>query len=148
MATTIDPNDPKLKQVRPDGQQENYLVLSEEERQKGFVRPVRTSYIHVGKRPTYPTRPLTPEEQERYQQCSYVCFEEYPKNETIVGKFWTQEQINSGCGAVTKMGEALAETYARDPSFYGGTFCVQCQSHFPVGEQGEFIWLDGSRVGT
>jgi hypothetical protein len=47
MATTTDPNDPGLSKIRSDGQQENYLVLSAEERAKGFVRPVRTSYIHV-----------------------------------------------------------------------------------------------------
>jgi hypothetical protein len=29
-----------------DGMQKNYLVLSEEERKKGYVRPVRKTYIH------------------------------------------------------------------------------------------------------
>jgi hypothetical protein len=53
------------------------------------------------------------------------------------------------CGAVTTMGVALAETYARDPSFYAGTFCVGCRSHFPVGAAGQFVW-DGTdaKVGT
>src|SRR5688572_13661776 len=53
------------------------------------------------------------------------------------------------CGTVTTMGQALAETYARDPFFYSGTFCCGCGSHFPVGEDGEFVW-DGSteKVGT
>lgn len=53
------------------------------------------------------------------------------------------------CGAVTTMVQALAETYARDPFFYSGTFCCGCGSHFPVGEDGEFVW-DGSaqKVGT
>jgi hypothetical protein len=32
--------------LRPDGQQKTYLVLSPEERAKGFVRPVRRSYCH------------------------------------------------------------------------------------------------------
>jgi hypothetical protein len=46
------------------------------------------------------------------------------------------------CGVVTTMGQAIAETYARDPAFYGGTFCVGCGAHFPVGPppRGEFIW--------
>lgn len=52
------------------------------------------------------------------------------------------------CGAVTTMGEAIAETYAAQPQFYSGTFCVSCGSHFPVGADGEFVWLDGSKVGT
>lgn len=90
------------------GQQEGYVVLAEEERAKGFVRPVRHSYRHVG----------------------------------APGK-------SGGCGVVTTMGQSLAETYARDPAFYSGTFCCGCQTHFPVGEDGEFVW-DGTdeRVGT
>lgn len=98
---TDDRNDPGLKKVGPDGMQETYLVLSAEERAKGFVRPVRRSYRH------------------------------------------------DTCGVVTTMGVALAETYARDPHFYGGTFCARCGSHFPVGAAGEFTW-DGTdeRVGT
>lgn len=32
---------------REDGQHEAYWVLSEEERAKGFVRPVRRSYVHT-----------------------------------------------------------------------------------------------------
>ena len=53
------------------------------------------------------------------------------------------------CGVVTTMGQTLAETYARDPYFYSGTFCCGCSKHFPVGEDGEFVW-DGTdeKVGT
>ena len=47
------------------------------------------------------------------------------------------------CDTVTKMGVALAETYARDPKFYGGTFCVGCKEHFPVAE---FVWAGTSEV--
>jgi hypothetical protein len=98
MGLTTDRNDPGLGRIGPDGQQETYLVLSEEERAKGFVRPVRRSYVH------------------------------------------------DTCGAMTTMGRALAETYARDPKFYGGTFCATCGDHFPVAE---FLW-DGTneRVGS
>ena len=52
------------------------------------------------------------------------------------------------CGIVTKMGIALAETYARDPKFYSDTFCVACKDHFPAGENGEFVWEDGLKVGS
>lgn len=95
------PVTPDHRELRPDGQQKGYVVLSDAERAKGFVRPVRHSYVHLK------------------------------------------------CGAVTRMGHALAETYARDPYFYSGTFCVGCSSHFPVGEDGEFVW-DGTsiKVGT
>lgn len=57
------------------------------------------------------------------------------------------------CGKITTMGRAIAETYARDPHFYTGTFCTACRGHFPIGEEGEFVWyeMDGStgpKVGT
>jgi hypothetical protein len=133
--------------VGPSGQHGAYWVLSQEERAKGFLRPVRSSYRHVGVRPEFPTRELTPEEQTRFQGVGYVAFEEYPKEaqRNSVGRYWTVDQLNSGCGSVTSMGRALAETYARDPKFYGATFCAQCGKHPPVGE---FVW-DGTeeRVG-
>lgn len=100
MGVTNDRNDPGLENIGPDGQQEKYLVLSDDELAKGFVRPVRKTYIH------------------------------------------------EVCHASTSMGLAIAETYARDPGFYGATYCAKCQKHFPVGAQGEFIWLDGTKVGT
>lgn len=99
---TTDRNDPRLKegQKNETGQHEIYLVLSEEERAKGFVRPYRDSYIHIG----------TKGSDGRY---------------------------TGGCGVETRMGRALSETYARDPKFYGATFCVGCDRHLPVGE---FVW--------
>jgi len=46
----------------------------------------------------------------------------------------------------TTMGFGLAETYARNPKFYGLTFCTGCSGHFPVDQ---FFW-DGTaeRVGS
>ena len=157
MGLTTDRESPCLKEIKPDGQQECYLVLSEEERAKGFVRPVRSSYKHVGKRPKYPTRPLTAEEQQRHKDEDWVAFEEYPEEVQFLkepiphrslGRFWTQAELTSGCGQITSMGYALAETYARNPFFYSGTFCSTCGKHFDVGAKGEFEWLDGEKVGT
>ena len=101
MSTTDDRNDPGLRDIGPDGMQRTYLVLSDDERARGFVRPVRRSYRHLT------------------------------------------------CGAVTTMGLAIAETYARDPGFYGGTYCYRCRTHCPVGSAGEFVW-DGTdeKVGS
>lgn len=151
MGLTTDPNDQDLRKIRSDGKQEVYLVLSDEERAKGFVRPVRKAYRHVGVRPKYPLRDLTDEEKELYERFGYVAFEAYPPEAdkgSATGRFWTKAQLESGCGTVTTMGLALAETYARQPSFYGGTFCCACGKHLPVGKDGEFVWLDdGSRVG-
>lgn len=94
---TDDPSDPELTHgADPEGarvpQAAAYLVLSEQERAQGFVRPLRRSYRHVA------------------------------------------------CGTVTTMSQALAETYARDPSFYGATYCASCSRHAPVSE---FRW-DGT----
>ncbi len=131
------------------GMQKAYVVLSAEERAKGFVRPVRRTYRHVGVRPKYPLRDLTPDEHERYDKFGYVKYEEYPASQgAMLGRYWTEKQLNSGCGTVTTMGLSLAETYARDPAFYAGTFCAGCHAHFPVGPEGEFEWEDGSKVGT
>lgn len=49
------------------------------------------------------------------------------------------------CGTHTTMGRSIAETYARDPHFYDGTFCVGCHAHFPVGESGQFVWVENGR---
>lgn len=84
------PEDRSHTEINPaTGQQRGYVVLSPEERAKGFVKPVRHSYVHMK------------------------------------------------CGVETRMGTSLAETYARDPHFYSGTFCVGCRAHFPLKE---FTW--------
>lgn len=149
MPITTDPNDPSLQDTKPDGQNVSYLVLSEEERAKGFVRPVRRSYKHVGKSPKYPLRDLTEEEKERHSKYGYVKYEPYPESELpLLGRYWTQSDLDKrgGCGTVTTMGQAIAETYARNPTFYGATFCTGCQMHLPVAE---FIWIDdGTVVGS
>ena len=91
---TDDPSDPELTRGVDEGptpQARAYLVLSEEERAKGFVRPVRQTYKH-----------------------------------------------NVVCGQVTTMSLTIAETYARDPKFYGATYCCGCMMHLPVGQ---FVWV-------
>lgn len=58
---------------------------------------------------------------------------------------YRDKYVHSKCGVETKMGQALSETYARDPGFYGLTFCVKCNKHLPVYE---FVWsADGETVG-
>lgn len=44
------------------------------------------------------------------------------------------------CGTVTTMAAEIAETYARNPRFYGATYCVRCARHLAVAE---FVW-DGT----
>jgi hypothetical protein len=92
------PVTPDHRELKENGQQKGYIVLSEEERAKGFVRPYRDSYIH------------------------------------------------NKCGTLTRMNRAISETYARDPSFYNGTFCCGCGSHFPLDQ---FVWSGTDiQVGT
>lgn len=84
-----------------DGQNVDHWVLSEAERKKGFVEPVRCSYQHLK------------------------------------------------CGVVTRMPLSIGETYARNPKFYGATFCCGCKTYLPVGEHGEFVWEHtDQKVGT
>lgn len=79
------------RELKANGQQKAYVVLSDEERAKGFVQPVRNAYKHLS------------------------------------------------CETITTMGKSIAETYARDPNFYSGTFCVCCRKHFPLDQ---FVWRD------
>lgn len=129
--------------IGPNGQHSSYWVLTAAERSKGFVRPFRNKYVHSGNGgPQHPTRELTADEKERYAAFGYVLFEAYPDDGARTGNYWTQERLDraKACGSVTRMGNALSETYAVDPSFYGATFCVGCKAHFPVAE---FLW-DGT----
>lgn len=144
-----DPHDPRLTHgidSTPRAQSTVYLVLSEEERAKGFVRPLRRAYVHVGRKPTYPLRPLTKGQQAAMGK-AYVAYEAYPEERRpALGRYWTQEELDAGCGALTTMGLALCETYARDPKFYGATYCCGCNKHRPVAE---FVWKeDGQVVGS
>lgn len=162
-SVTSDPNDPRVKRGPPDEtpvpMHDTYLVLSEEERAKGFVRPVRRSYKHVGPAgPQHALRGLTDDEKERHAGrhagYSYVMYEPYPPGAhgSVVGKFWTQAQLDrvgKGCGTVTTLGREVAETYARQPWFYGSTYCCGCSMHRRVGGNGEFVWEGtAERVGT
>lgn len=162
MSLTTDPQHPDLGPgagKEPGPQNKTYLVLSEEERAKGFKRPVLLSYRHVGSAgPRWPLRDLTSEEHERYDRSGYAKYEACPAGDhPTTGRFWTQADLDKagkGCGTVTTMNLAIAKTCARDPDFYGATYCCGCRLHLPVGAAGEFTWIDqhgqdtGERVGT
>ena len=138
--TSGNPIDEQTTELKDNGQQKDYIILTEEERAKGFIRPVRTTYVHVGNKPKYPLRILTDIEHEKYDKYGYEAFEVYPESESPkTGRYWTKEQLaNNGCGATTTMSMDISETYARDPKFYGATFCVTCGTHLPVEE---FVWV-------
>lgn len=145
----LDAPAPDMSPAHPGSKMhKDYWVLSEAERAKGFVRPVRQAYVHVGIRPKHALRDLTVEEVEQYLSFGYAKYEEYPepRQSSAIGRFWTERELNSGCGSRTTMGRALSETYARNPKFYGSTFCCACNDHFRVEE---FVW-DGTneRVGS
>src|SRR6185312_13361363 len=91
------PEDNAHTKLRANGQQESYVVLSAEERAKGFVKPVRQSYRHDGP-PPLPNnlRELTEEEHQRYDNYGYVRYESYGDEATLTipGKYWTQAEID------------------------------------------------------
>lgn len=92
MSLTTDRNNPDLKygvDDKPVEQNKAYLVLSEEELAKGYVKPYRESYRHLT------------------------------------------------CDSVTSMPPQISATYARDPWFYGATYCCNCMMHKPLDE---FVW--------
>lgn len=75
----------------------------------------------------------------------YLVLPEAERAKGFVRPF-RNKYIHNKCGVETKMGDALSETYARDPKFYGATYCVGCKAHFPVAE---FKWsADGKMVGS
>lgn len=149
MSLTTDRNDPDLHKVRPSGQNEKYLILSEEEREKGFVRQLRHSYVHRGRLYDKGIRMLDKPEVSENNGKTYVAVAVVLTDEEgnyQGGALITQEELDQhtktggyigGCGTVTIMGYELAATYARDPKFYGATFCCGCKKHLGVGE---FIW--------
>ena len=77
--------------------------------------------------------------KENGQQEGYVVLAEEERAKGFV-RHVRQNYTHTKCGASTWMGRTIAETYARDPSFYSGTFCCACRAHFPVAE---FVW-DGT----
>lgn len=96
----------RAEQTESEGQHKDYIVLCPDERAKGFVRPYRDKYIHVG----VGGSEIDPENPARHGR------------------------KGNGCGVLTRMGRALSETYARDPKFYSHTFCCGCNTHLPVHE--------------
>src|SRR6266576_2759240 len=81
----------RAEQTETTGQHKSYIILCPDERAKGFVRPLRRSYIHVG----IGGHEIDPNDMSKHGR------------------------TGNACGAETTMGLALCETYARDPKFYG-----------------------------
>lgn len=79
------------------------------------------------------------------QKC-YLVLPDGERRELVRPIFETYVHLT--CGTETRMNRAIAETYAANPTFYGGTYCVACRAHFRVGWEGRFVWPDGTLVGT
>lgn len=129
------------------GMHKDYWVLSEEEIQKGFVRPVRRAYKHKGEAVCGKVLP-----EEKLGGLLEVCtMKPNHEGECVVFRKMTQpeaaevtvKQLIEGCGQTTKMALKIAETYARDPKFYGSTFCATCGTHFPVNQ---FRWEETDEI--
>ena len=51
--------------------------------------------------------------------------------------------------ACSRVGVSTRGRVARQPGYYGSTFCARCACYLPVGLNGEFVWLDdGKKVGA
>lgn len=148
MALTTDKNDPQLHEAQENGQNKTYLILSDEEKAKGFVRPVRVSYKHVGKDIDITNmEELSQEDIDSGKGEIYVGYVRYNDPDSpLVGRYVRHEDLKKGCGSITTMNQQIAETYARDPQFYGSTFCVGCNAHIVVEE---FVWVGtNEKVGS
>lgn len=81
-----------------------------------------------------------PDKTPREQNDTYLVLPESERAKGFVRPFrdtYRHVECSVAPNGITKMGEALSATYARDPSFYGATYCVHCRMHKPVGE---FVW--------
>ncbi len=153
MSLTTDPTDPELGRGSDPGkvpQNKKYLVLSDEELAQGFVRPVRTKYIHVGRRLCGKPEPgRTHDDPKKVWVCAEPpghegeCFN--VTQEVPIDKVAEVQRTHTlgGCGVETRMAEKIAQTYARNPKFYGATYCVGCERHLPVSE---FVWSDTDEI--
>jgi len=86
--------------------------------------------------------------KENGQQESYLVLSETERAQGLMRPL-RLAYTHKKCGGLTTMHQSIAETYARDPLFYGGTFCGYCKAHFDLVKDGErqFHWEDGSGVG-
>jgi hypothetical protein len=106
-----------------EGQHAIYLVLSEEERSKGFIRPYRDKYLHVGNTPKYKRlhRMLDPNDSgdKEMMDKGYVavmCTLENEDGSFGGGPYVDQKEFDAwnlglllgGCGVETRMSRAGA----------------------------------------
>jgi len=140
----------RANQTEKTGQHQSYIVLCPDERAKGFVRPYRDAYKHVGRTIARCQVTWQGVDDADPHQCigraDHVLDHEFDALMIFNEPLKDMHGREGGCGSVTTMGRALSETYARDPHFYGATFCVTCNKHYPVAE---FVWTaDGLQVGS
>ncbi len=149
MSLTCDPKDPRLGRGtddKPTEQNKAYLIDCEI---KEFVRPVRRTYIHRGIKITGEVKPLSPEKIKEFEG-EFVGYVACEMKEDKIKRYLTQKQVDSiskgymgGCGHATTMAQGIAETYAKNPQFYGSTFCIFCCKHLKVEE---FVWEGSDEV--
>lgn len=154
----------RAEQTEEFGQHKDYIVLCPDERAKGFIRPYRDKYIHAGRlvkrhkdgrlygRLISRKEEGFPFDASRKEDVAYVDY--HGMDVSAHGRYIEKQEFDAiisrkthfgGCGALTRMGKELSETWARDLKFYSHTFCFSCNKHLPVQE---FVWEDGSVLGT
>jgi hypothetical protein len=105
----------RAEQTETTGQHKDYIVLCPDERAKGFVRPYRDKYLHVGRTTSHwkeIDRMLTDEEKREYSNKDYVAVMTQMVGDVKAGTYVTQRELDAwkagervgGCGVETKMG--------------------------------------------
>lgn len=116
------------------------------------MRPVRRSYVHAGLGPVCGKAATHPPIGLEGTPHRWVCSDPLG-HEGECSHWWMEETVarTRGCNVTTSMPQAIAETYAREPAYYGTTHCAHCKLYLPVGH---FVWCDPDgtrttqRVGT
>lgn len=92
---------------------------------------------------TDPSDPRLKETGNDGQQGAYLVLSEEDRAAGFARPV-REKYMHTTCLGVTTIPTEIAETFARDPKFYNGTFCATCKEHFPLSE---FKWPDGVVVG-
>lgn len=86
------------------------------------------------------------------QNKKYLVIPESPNQSRVRPLRYSYKHL--ACGGSTRMNEAIAESYAKNPNFYTHTMCVHCKAHFALFNDTEkknhnFVWEeDGTPVGS
>lgn len=90
--------------------------------------------------------PVTPDHREidpaTGMQKGYVVLSDEDRANGFV-RALRNSYVHSKCGVETRLHFRIAETFARDPKYYSGTYCAGCKSHFNLDQ---FNWSGTTEI--